>query len=146
MAIVRKAQAKWQGDLLSGNGTVSFEAGALPEAPVTWKARSQSAEGKTSPEELLAGAHATCFAMALSHQLAKNGTPAQHIQANAACTFDKVGDGFRVVRMELHVEAKVPGIAPDKFAEFARTTGESGCPISAALHGNVPITVSATLL
>jgi len=145
MVIIRKAKADWHGDLLSGNGRVRFESGALPEVPVTWASRSQAAEGRTSPEELLAGAHATCFAMALSNGLAKGGHPAEHLAVSAACTFDKVGDGFRVTLMELHVSGKVPGIDPAKFEELARTTGEKGCPISIALAGNVPIKVVANL-
>ncbi len=145
MPMVRKAHAQWQGDLLNGKGTVGFEAGALPEVPVTWRARAESTDGKTSPEELLAGAHAACFAMALSHGLAKGGTPAQSLSVRAECTFDKVGDGFRVTKMQLHVTAKVPGADRSKFEELARTTGEKGCPISQALAGNVPISVSAHL-
>ncbi len=145
MPLVRKAEANWTGDLLTGNGTVRFEAGALPESPVTWKARAETAEGKTSPEELLAGAHATCFAMALSHGLAKAGHPPQRLTAKAAVSFGKVGDGFRVTGTNLHVRAKVPGITPEAFQELAQSTGEKGCPISAALAGNVPITVTAEL-
>ncbi len=145
MAMIRKASAHWQGDLMSGKGTVGFDSKALPEVPISWRARAEAAEGKTSPEELLAGAHAACFAMALSHGLAKAGTPVEHLQVQAEATFEKVGDGFKVTRMHLTVAAKVPGVDAAKFAELARTTGEKGCPISQALAGNVAISVTARL-
>lgn len=145
MATTRKAHAKWQGDLLSGSGTVRTESSALAETKVTWKARAEEPGGLTSPEELLAAAHAACFAMALSNGLAKAGTPAKEIQTTAACTFEKVGDGFKVTRMALEVRANVPGMDSAKFQEIAKTTGESGCPISKALMGNVAISVSAKL-
>lgn len=130
---------------MSGKGTVRSESGVLRESPLTWKVRTEGAKDATSPEELLAAAHAACFAMALSHGLAKAGTPAHHVQTTASATFDKVGDGFKVTKMELQVTAKVPGVDPSKFQELARTTGESGCPISKALAGNVPISVVAKL-
>jgi osmotically inducible protein OsmC len=145
MTTVRRAHAKWEGDLVNGRGTVRFETGALPEVPVTWRARSEEAGGKTSPEELLAGAHAACFSMALSAGLAKAGAVPQRMQVTAACTFGKVGDGFKVTDMELTVTAKVAGIDRAKFEEIAKTTGEKGCPISQALAGNVAIKVVANL-
>ena len=145
MAMTRKASAQWQGDLMSGKGTVNFDSKALPEVPITWRARAEAAEGKTSPEELLAGAHAACFAMALSHGLAKAGTPVEHMKVQAEATFEKIGDGFKVTRMHLEVRAKVPGANAAKFEELARTTGEKGCPISQALAGNVAISVVAHL-
>lgn len=145
MTTTRRAHGKWEGDLVSGHGTVKFESGALPEVPVTWQARTEEPGGKTSPEELLAGAHAACFSMALSHGLAKAGAKPQHVQVVAACSFGKVGDGFKVTEMELTVTAKVSGIEASKFEEIARATGESGCPISKAIAGNVPIRVIAKL-
>jgi osmotically inducible protein OsmC len=145
MATVRRAHAKWEGDLINGKGSVKFDTGALPEVPVTWRARSEDAQGKTSPEELLAGAHAACFAMALSHGLATKGNPPQRLGVDAACTFAKVGDGFKVTEMVLTVTGKVPGIDRAKFEEIAKATGEKGCPISQALAGNVPIKVIAVL-
>lgn len=145
MATTKKAHAKWEGDLMNGKGSVRTESGALAEAPLTWKNRTEDAAGKTSPEELLAAAHAACFSMALSHGLAKAGTPAKSVQTQAHCTFDKVGDGFKVTKMELHVTANVPNVDANKFQELAKTTGESGCPISKAIAGNVPISVVAKL-
>ncbi len=145
MAVTRRAHAKWEGDLLNGKGTVKTESPALPETALTWKARAENPGSMTSPEELLAAAHASCFAMALSNGLAKAGTPATHVRASAACTFEKVGDGFKVTKMELTVNAKVPGIEAKRFEEIAKTTGESGCPISKALMGNVAISVSPHL-
>ena len=145
MSVTRRAHAKWEGDLMSGKGTVRTESTALPETAITWKARAQEPGGQTSPEELLAAAHAACFAMALSNGLAKAGTPATRLSTSASCTFEKVGEGFKVSRMDLEVAAKVPGLAPEKFQELAKTTGESGCPISKALTGNVAISVKARL-
>jgi osmotically inducible protein OsmC len=145
MAVVRKAHARWEGDLLSGKGVVGFESGSLPEVPVTWEARSRTPGGKTSPEELLAAAHATCFAMALSNGLAKASMPSEHMTVKAACTFDKVGDGFKVTGMDLEVTAKIAHADRARFEELARTVGEKGCPISQALQGNVPIKVTAKL-
>lgn len=145
MAVTRRAHAKWEGDLMNGKGTVRTESSALPEAHLTWKARAEEPGGKTSPEELLAAANAGCFAMALSNGLAKAGTPATHVNVTAACTFEKGADGFKVSRMELEVVAKVPGADPAKFQELAKSTGESGCPISKALMGSVAISVRAKL-
>ncbi|MDE1819737.1 MAG: OsmC family peroxiredoxin [Euryarchaeota archaeon] len=145
MPVTRKARATWRGDLVGGKGTVRTESSALAESPITWKARSEEPGGMTSPEELLAAAHAACFAMALSHGLAKGGTPAKEVRTSASATFEKVGDGFKVTRIELDVVARVPGADPKKFEELARTTGESGCPISKALAGNVAISVMARL-
>lgn len=112
---------------------------------MTWRARTEESGGKTSPEELLAGAHAACFSMALSHGLAKAGAAPKSLQVTAACTFGKVGDGFKVIEMELSVTANVPGMDRAKFEEIAKATGEKGCPISQALAGNVPIKVVAKL-
>ena len=145
MAATRKAYATWEGDLLHGRGTVRSDTGVVPESPITWKNRTEGTREGTSPEELLAAAHAACFAMALSHGLAKAGTPPSWVRTTASCTFDKVGEGFKVTRMVLQVSAKVPGVDGAKFEELARTTGESGCPISKALAGNVPIHVVAKL-
>jgi lipoyl-dependent peroxiredoxin len=145
MATTKNAHAKWEGDLMNGKGSVWNESKTLAESPITWKNRTEDAAGKTSPEELLAAAHAACFAMALSHGLAKAGTPAKKVETHAHATFDKVGDGFKVTEMRLEVTAWVPGVDAAKFQEIAKTTGEAGCPISKALAGNVPIKVVAKL-
>ncbi|MGC4118395.1 MAG: OsmC family peroxiredoxin [Myxococcales bacterium] len=145
MAAIRRAQAIWQGDLFHGVGMVSARSsGLFTDAGVTWASRTESAEGRTSPEELLAAAHASCFAMALSGQLAAAGMPPRRLDVTATVTFDKVADGFRVTSSALQVEASIPG--DDEFG-FARAVqaAKDGCPISKALAGNVAISFEASL-
>jgi len=145
MAVQRKAEAIWNGDLLKGSGTVRVGTGALPEFPVSWAARTEAPGGKTSPEELLAAAHASCYAMALSATLARKGTPPQTLHVSATCTFDKVeSGGWKVARMDLEVRGKVSGLDQTQFEEAAKA-GEKGCPISNALRNNVEINVNAKL-
>jgi lipoyl-dependent peroxiredoxin len=144
MAAIRRVQAIWEGDLAKGHGRFKVESGAIPELPVSWAARTEPTGGKTSPEELLAAAHASCFCMALSAGLGRMGKPPERITVNAACTFDKVGDGWKVTTMELDVHGKVPGLDAAGFQEAAKKAGE-GCPISGALKGNVDIRVTAKL-
>jgi len=144
MAAQRKAEAVWEGDLLSGKGMVGMASGAIPEFQVTWASRTEQPAGKTSPEELLAAAHASCYAMAFSATLARNRTPPKKLVVTATSTFDKVGDGWKVTKMELNVVGNVPGLDQEKFAELAKA-GEKGCPISNALRNNVEITVTSSL-
>jgi len=144
MAAQRTAQAVWEGDLLHGHGTVKSTSGAFPELPISWSARTEASGGKTSPEELLAAAHAACFSMAFSNGLAKQQKPAQRLSVSATATFDKVGDGWKVTTMELKVVGKVPGISAAEFEATAKAAG-AGCPISGALKGNVEVRVTATL-
>ena len=139
------AHVVWEKDLLSGRGSVKIGSGALPEFPVTWASRTEAPGGKTSPEELLAGAHASCYAMALSATLARNRTPPERLDVTAQCTFDKVGDGFKVTKMELTVEGKVPGLEPSRFIETAQAA-EKTCPISNAIRNNVEIKLAAKLV
>ena len=134
----------WEHDLLKGSGRVRFKSGAVPELPVTWASRSEASNGKTSPEELLAAAHAACYSMALSAALGRNGTPPDRLTVQAVASFDKVGDGWAVTAMELTVTANVPNIAKDKFDELARGAKE-GCPISKAIKGNVDVRLTAQL-
>ncbi len=145
MAAKRKATAVWEHDLLHGQGRVRGTSGALPEVAVSWSARTEEPGGKTSPEELLAAAHAACYSMALSNTLAKMGKPPERLDVSATCTFDKVGDQWTVTTMDLEVTGKVPGIDATKFAEAAKTAS-TGCPISRALKGNVEIRVAAAHL
>ena len=114
-------------------------------APVSWTARTEEAGGKTSPEELLAAAHSSCFAMALSGTLFRGGTPPERLDVSAEVTFDKVEAGWRVVSSALTVRGKVPGITAEAFEAAAEAT-RTGCPISQALIGNVTLTVEATLV
>jgi lipoyl-dependent peroxiredoxin len=144
MAAKRTAEAVWLGDLPHGQGTVKGTGGALREVPVSWAARTEAPGGKSSPEELLAAAHAACFSMALSAGLGRMQKPPERLQVSATATFDKVGDAWRVTTMELDVVGKVPGLTAAEF-ESAATAASQGCPISAALKGNVAISVRARL-
>ena len=145
MAAVRLAHATWEGDLLSGNGVVSAESsGSFSRLPVTWASRTEAPEKRTSPEELVAAAHASCYCMALSAGLARAGTPPERLNVSAEVTFDKVGDGFKVVSSRLAVQGRVPGADSDGFGKAAEAA-KDGCPISQALKGNVELSVEATL-
>ncbi len=145
MAASRQAKATWNGDLLKGSGEVSgVSSGRFTSLPVTWMARTESAGGKSSPEELLAAAHASCYCMALSGGLAKKGTPPQRLEVTATVTFDKVGDAWTVTTSELEVRGTVPGADADAFRAAAEDAKEN-CPISRALKGNVKLSVKPTL-
>jgi osmotically inducible protein OsmC len=145
MAAVRRGEATWEGDLMSGSGRVSaVTTGVFTDLPVTWAARTEEAGGKTSPEELLAAAHAACFSMAFSNILAKAGTPPERLEVSAEVTFDKVGDGWKVVSSALRVQGTVPGADEAAFREAAEKA-KDGCPISGALKGNVELSVEASL-
>jgi osmotically inducible protein OsmC len=145
MAAIRRAEATWSGDLTNGSGTVSaVSSGAFSALPVTWAARTETAEGKTSPEELVAAAHSACFAMALSGALARAGTPAERLDVSAEVTFDKLEAGWRVVSSALTVNGRVPGMSKEDFLVAAEAT-KDGCPVSVALAGNVALSVKATL-
>lgn len=145
MAAVREARATWRGDLFNGEGEVSSVTSEhLRGLPVSWASRTEEAAGRTSPEELLAAAHASCFAMAFSNGLAKAGHPAEQLDVRAAVTFDKTDVGFRVTHSRLSVSGRVPGIEAAAFTDAAEAAKE-GCPISQALHGNVELSVEATL-
>ena len=144
MAAKRSAEAHWEHDLVHGSGRVKGHSGALPEMSVSWAARTEAPGGKTSPEELLAAAHAACFSMAFSSTLAKMQKPPEKLDVTATATFDKVGDAWTVTTMEIDVVGKVPGIELAQFQDAARTAG-TNCPISRALKGNVDVRVSARL-
>lgn len=145
MAAIRRADATWEGSLTAGSGTVSASSShAFRQLPISWAARTESADGKTSPEELVAAAHASCFAMAFSNGLNKGGTPPQKLEVSATVTFDKVGDGFKVVSSALNVRGWVKGINASGF-QTAAEAAKDGCPISQALKGNVELSVRATL-
>ena len=140
-----RATAVWEGDLTSGSGRVSADTGVFSEAPVSWAARTERPAAETSPEELLAAAHASCYAMALSHALAQAGNPPERLEVSAVCHFTPAeGGGFEVSRMDLDVRGRVPSLDQGGFEEAARA-GEQGCPISNALRGNVDIRLTAAL-
>ena len=145
MAEIRRADVTWQGDLLSGSGTVSaVSSGAFSDLPVTWASRTEAPAGRTSPEELVAAAHASCYAMAFSSRLAKAGTPPQRLAVSAEVTFDKLEAGWKVTASHLTVRAVVPGISAEAFGAEAEAA-KDGCPISVALKGNVALSVDAEL-
>jgi osmotically inducible protein OsmC len=146
MAATRQARAIWNGDLAKGSGEVTaLSSSQFKALPVSWAARTEAPEGKTSPEELLAAAHASCFSMALSAGLARKGTPPERLEVTATVTFDKVGDSWTVVSSDLEVKGKVPGLDADGFRQAAEAA-KDGCPISRALKGNVALTVKPSLL
>ena len=141
----RRAEVVWKGDLMSGSGTiVSSGSGALSDLDVNWKARTESSDGSTSPEELIAAAHAACFSMALSHGLAQADHPPDQLEVSAVCSFEQVEGGFKVTTMELDVAGTVPGMDEAAFVEAAEGA-KDGCPVSGALAGNVEITLEARL-
>ena len=145
MSAVRRAEATWSGDLTSGAGSVSaVSSNVFSDLPVSWAARTEESGGKTSPEELVAAAHAACFAMAFSADLGRAGTPPDRLDVSADVTFDKVEAGWRVVSSHLTVRGMVPGISAADFAAAA-DKAKDGCPISQALKGNVALSVDATL-
>lgn len=145
MAAIRRAEASWSGALATGSGAVSaVSSGLFTDLPVSWSARTESPEGKTSPEELMAGAHAACYCMALSGGLGRAGTPPERLDVSAEVTFDKVGDGWRVVSSALTVRGVVPGMSEADFVDAAEAA-KDGCPISQALKGNVALSVDAAL-
>ena len=141
----RTAEVVWQGDLMSGSGTiVSTGSGALGDLGVTWKARTEDSDGLTSPEELLAAAEAACFSMALSHGLAQGGHAPERLETTAVCSFEQVEGGFAVTKMKLSVNGVVPGLDEDGFREAAEGA-KDGCPVSKALAGNVEFSLSSSL-
>jgi lipoyl-dependent peroxiredoxin len=137
----RSASVTWQGDLMSGHGEIDeVPSGAFGPLQVTWSARAEDSNGKTSPEELLAAAHATCFAMALSHGLAQSGHAPERLQTSATVTFVP---GTGVTRSALTAVGSVPGIDEEQFQAAAEDAKEN-CPVSKAL-GGVEKTLEARL-
>ncbi|MFK4835355.1 OsmC family protein [Microbacterium sp. ZW T2_14] len=140
MTVTSEATTAWKGALFDGSGEVSLVSSGLGTYPVTWKARSEGSTSVTTPEELLAAAHSSCFSMALSLALAENGTPPESIDTTASVTF-KPGTG--ITGSHLNVNAVVPGIEPEDFERIAQGA-KAGCPVSQALAG-IEITLEATL-
>jgi osmotically inducible protein OsmC len=145
MAAVRRAEATWSGDLMSGSGAVSaVSSGVFSDLPVTWAARTEAPGGKTSPEELVAAAHAACFSMALSGGLGRAGTPPERLDVSAEVAFEKQDAGWKVASSHLRVRGVVPGMSDEDFVKAAEAARD-GCPISGALKGNVELSVDAAL-
>ena len=141
--VEREAHVVWEGDLAGGSGTVSEGSGVLTDSPVTFASRTQQPAGKTSPEELIASAHATCYAMALSYTLANKGNAPDHLEVDAVCTLDD--QQLKITTVDLNVRGRVPGIGGQDGFENAAREAEQLCPVSNALRGNVNIRLNATL-
>jgi len=142
MATDRQAEVTWNGSLLEGSGRIdSSTSGVLDGRPLTWKARAEDGPAGTSPEDLIAAAHAGCFAMALSHALAEAGTPADEVKTSARVTFQP-GEG--ITRIALTVRGRVPGLDAAAFQKAAESAKET-CPVSQALAGVPEITLEAEL-
>jgi osmotically inducible protein OsmC len=142
MANEKTARATWEGDLMDGSGHVRTDSGSVDQ-DMLWSARAQDVEG-TSPEELIAAAHATCVLMALAGGLARAGTPPTRLESEATTTFDKVGDGFKFTSIRLQIRGEVEGADEESFREAAEQAKEN-CPVSQALKGNVEISLDASL-
>ncbi len=142
MAADRTAHVTWSGSLMEGSGTItSVESGAFGPLDVSWAARTEDTEGLTSPEELIAAAHAACFSMALSHGLAQGGTPPEKLEVDATVTFVP---GTGITKIALAVRGSVPGLDEAAFREAAEGAKEN-CPVSKALAAVPEITVEASL-
>jgi len=141
VATTRTANAHWEGSLMEGNGSVELASSQIGSYPVNWPARAEAANGTTSPEELIAAAHATCYSMALSHGLAQAGTPPTSVDTSADVTFQP---GTGITGIVLKVKAAIPGLSADDFAAAAKDAKEN-CPVSQALAG-VEIGLEAELL
>jgi osmotically inducible protein OsmC len=139
MATTRSASAHWEGSLLDGSGEVTLESSGIGTYAVTWASRAEEASGRTSPEELIAAAHSTCFSMALSNELAKAGNPPASLDTRAQVTFQP---GTGITGIALSVTGAVPGITAEQFQQFAEGA-KVGCPVSQALKA-VPITLETT--
>jgi osmotically inducible protein OsmC len=142
MATTRTATTQWKGALLDGAGTVSLDSSGVGTYEVSWPSRAEEANGKTSPEELIAAAHSSCYSMALSHALAGAGTPPESVQTRADVTFQP-GEG--ITGITLSVQARVPGVSAEDF-QAAAEGAKANCPISKALAGVKNITLEAELL
>lgn len=143
MAMVdREAHVVWQGNLANGSGNLSEGSGVLNNTPVTFASRVERPDGKTSPEELIAAAHATCYAMALSNVLTEHDAQPERLEVDAVCTLDD--QQLKITNVNLDVRGTVPGIGEDEFESAAREA-EQLCPVSNALRGNVEIQLQTRL-
>ena len=139
----RRANVVWNGNLFEGSGTFDLVSSEAAQGlPVTWASRTERPDGKTSPEELIAAAHASCYAMAFSNTLAQQGNEPEQLDISAVCTFD--ADQLKITTMVLEVHGRVPGLDADGF-QSAAEQAEQVCPVSNALRGNVDIRVNASL-
>jgi len=144
MKAERRAEAQWEGNLINGQGKLHLGSGAIGELSVTWASRTERSDGKTSPEELIAAAYASCYAMAFSHTLTQEGYPPQSLTVNAVCTLEQVEGAFKITTMTLNVQGKVPGLDEDRFVQIAQKA-EKGCPVSNLLRQGLQIYLNAHL-
>ena len=140
--VERTAHVEWEGNLAQGSGTLSEGNGPLQDTPVTFASRTQQPGGKTSPEELIASAHAACYAMALSNTLTENHTQPERLSVDAVCVLDD--EQLKITSVDLDVRGSVPGISQEDFEGAAREA-EQICPVSNALRGNLEIRLNAQL-
>lgn len=140
----RTADVQWEGTLARGQGSLALRSGAGGPLPLTWAARVERPDSKTSPEELLAAAQAGCYAMALAHTLEERGTPPERLEVSATCALDTADGGFKVTTMDIRVNGLVPGLDDAGFQDAARAA-EAGCPISNSIRGNVQLRLEAML-
>ena len=139
----RRAHVVWEGDLPRGSGSVTADSSkVLEEVPVTWASRVDRPDGKTSPEELIAAAHASCYSMALSNVLAQKDAPPVRLEVEAVATFDD--EQVKITTVSLNVRGEVPGMSDEEF-DAAAHEGDQACPVSNALRGNVEIRVQTQL-
>lgn len=144
--IERRASVVWEGDLQSGAGRITTRSSeVLVSMPITFASRIEEAQGPTSPEELLAAAHAACYAMSLASTLAKAGTPVDQLEVDATCGLERDDAGLRIASMDLSVSARYEGAETGSLEDAARTA-EERCPVSRALRGNVEITLDTRVL
>jgi osmotically inducible protein OsmC len=142
--IERSARVVWKGGLARGSGTVSAGSGAVDELAVTWASRTERPDGRTSPEELLAQAHAACYAMAFANTLEEAGNPPERLDVDAVVSAELGDEGLRVTASVLDVAARIPGMDAAELERLAQEA-EGSCPVSNALRGNVEIRVNARL-
>jgi osmotically inducible protein OsmC len=142
MALTSRASASWTGNLTGGSGTASLDSSKLATFDISWKARTEEHGGTTNPEEMIGMAHASCYSMAFSNILDKNGTPPTKIDTVAEVTFDPAGGG--ITGSHLTVQAQVEGLADEDFQRLAEEA-KTGCPVSKALTGTT-ITLTASLV
>ena len=138
------AKATWTGDLLRGHGSATLSTGG-GDFPVSWASRAQASRGNTSPEELIAAAHAACYNMALSHELSQAGHVPERLETEGVCSFEQSDGGWRIASIKLNCRGTVPGCEKDMFDKMA-AAAKDGCPVSRALAGNVDVIVNASLV
>ena len=142
MATTRRANTVWKGSLMEGSGEVTLSSSGLGTYEVSWPARAEEPNGKTSPEELIAAAHASCYSMAFSNVLAQKDAPPVRLEVEAVATFD--ADQVKITTVDLNVRGEVPGMSDEEF-DAAAHEADQACPVSNALRGNVEIRVHAQL-